>query len=382
MIPLFLSLAMLNADVQAESVALVEAGLKRGDYPGASFVAREGDEEIAFVARGWADLAEQRPILRSTVYQAMSMTKPIVVAAAMRLVERRLLDLDAPVSRYLPSFATMRVQDGDARRTSRPPTVRELMTHTSGIHPDNPAGLSDEQKRAMTLADYTELIAREPLTSEPGTRVRYSGTGTTVLGRVVEVLCGKELERALFDEVFLPLGMDDTSFFFRPEWRGRLAQVVFREEGKWMPLDENPERPGARLANPAGGLYSTADDMADFVEAFACSGTFRGLRWLKPETVAEILRIQVKPEVAGQDGTTRWGLGFNLHVAPSPIAGVVGHEGAFGTSFWFHPPTGRSGVVMTQHMGRPATIRNELAQLLARMAASPVSRPAANRESY
>ncbi len=382
MIPFLLAIAMTTPDVQEEATILVESGLTRNDYPGAAFLARQGDEEIVFVARGWADLAKQRPILRNTVYQAMSMTKPIVVAAAMRLVERGLLDLDAPISRYLPSFATMSVLEGDARGTSRPPTVRELMTHTSGIHPDNPGGLSDEQKRSMTLAEYTELIAREPLAAQPGTRVRYSGTGTTVLGRIVEVVAGKDLERALYDEVFLPLGMDETSFFFRPEWRGRLAQPVYREEGKWVALGENPERPGARLANPAGGLYSTADDMADFVEAFAGGGTFRGMRWLKRETVAEMVRVQVKPEVLGQEGASRWGLGFNIHVAPSPIAGVVGHEGAFGTSFWFHPQLGRSGVLMTQHMGRPAAIRNELAQLLARMPASPVSGTRVNRESH
>ncbi|MCW5941269.1 MAG: beta-lactamase family protein [Fimbriimonadaceae bacterium] len=333
--------------------------------PSASFVASEKGRTMAFVASGLADREAKVPVTRDTVFQIMSMTKPVTAAAVMILVDEGKVSLGATVDRYLPEFARPSVKSGDGVKPSpRAPTIAELLTHTSGMDPDNPPGVSDEDKRRMTLGAYTALIARMPLNTEPGARVRYSGTGYTVLGRLVEVVAKEPFERFVNRRLFEPLGMKRTWFFLPTAQRPRLARMYVEPEAGWKELGEDPFRNGAKLPNPAGGLYSTAEDMARFMSLFANGGKAGRRVVLKPESVRRMTTPQLRPGLPGSESGSDWALGMVVYKGDRPLAGSFGHTGAFGTAMWADPKSSRVGVFMTQCFGPTVAIREDLARLL------------------
>lgn len=335
--------------------------------PAAAFLAMEKGRVVAFVASGHANRESKTPLRRETVYQVMSMTKPITAAAVMCLVDDGRLRLDATLDRYLPEFGRLRLRSGTATEPApRAPTIAELLTHTSGMNPDNPPGVSDEDKRRQTLADYTALIAKMPLDAAPGTRVRYSGTAYTVLGRLVEVVAKTPFERFVQRRLFDPLGMRHTWFFLPTAERANLARMYVEPEAGWKELNEDPFRAGAKLPNPAGGLYATAEDMARFMAVFVSGGKAGRRTVLRPDSVRRMTTPQLKPGLLGSETGSDWALGMVVYKGDRALAGCFGHTGAFGTAMWADPKTGRVGVFMTQCFGPTVAIRESLARLLRR----------------
>ena len=295
------------------------------------------------------------------VFRLASITKPLVSAAAMRLVEHGVLALDRPVTDWLPDFRP-RLPDG----TAPPITIDQLLTHTAGLsyrfgEPTGSAyhrlNISDGlDQPGLSLAENLGRLAQAPLACPPGTTWRYS-LAIDVLGAAMEKAAGAPLPDLVARLVTGPLGLTDTAF--RVTDRSRLAaayadgqpEPVLMTDGMAVPLwDGATIFAPSRLLDPASypsggaGMAGTADDILAFLEAIRCGGA----PILKPETVAVMMRNHLRPGVEQKPG---WGFGYGWAVLTDPAAGetpqakgTVRWGGAYGHN-WFIDPVNELSVV-------------------------------------
>lgn len=352
--------------------AFVDSGQVSGIY---AVIARHGQirYERTF---GRMDVARGTPMRRDAIFRIYSMTKPVIAVGVLRLVDQGLVGLDDPVSKYIPSFAEIKVFAGgtaDApilRAPDSPVTVRQLLNHTSGLAYGLTTGPVDTiftraklYDAGRTLEAFTDSLARIPLLFLPGTQWSY-GSGLDVAGRVIEVASGQTLDRFLDEQLFRPLGMRDTGFRIRPETRNRLATVYATgPDGTLRPVGGDGLmamfEPEARFFWGSGGLLSTPDDMLRFTQMLLDGGVFGGTRILRTETVAQMTRNTVPPELtpvssgALRDPTYGFGLGVAVKVdtaqatRPGP-AGIFRWSGYLGTYFWVDPENDLVAMVWTQ----------------------------------
>lgn len=376
-ISLFLAAALLCAAPPAsksgldpERLARIPARMKafveKGEIPGCvTLIGRRG--QIAQIeAVGWADTEEKKPMRADTIFQIMSMTKPVTGVAVMMLVEEGKLSVNDPVEKYLPEFKGQKVVDRASawqqslRAPLRPITVRDLMTHTSGMSGPHGALRDLYQKMDLTLADAVRAFAKEPLEFEPGSRWMYSNTGIATLGRLVEVASDTPFEQFLATRIFTPLGMKD-SFIFPPEdKKARIATVYVMRDGKLTPAgnpalggDSRKYRHGAKYSAPEFGLYSTAADLFAFYQMMLNNGTYNGKRLLSKAAVDIMTMSHTGDLKAGHLPGT--GFGLTWEVVKDPIGlvtflspGAFGHGGAFGTHGWIDRQKDLIGVFMVQ----------------------------------
>ena len=350
--------AAVDARFAQAHAALAEATAP-GRHAGAVLLVVRADRVLDWRASGHRDAARTQPLRRDDIFRIQSMTKPIASVAAMILVEEGRLRLDDPVERYLPAFADIRVVAGGSadaprlRTPSRPPTVRDLLTHTAGF----PAGLAGDdtaaelQRRvdphgAADLATFAARLATAPLAADPGTRFGYDGVATEVLSRVVEVASGERFSAFVSGRILVPLRMIDTGFEVSQDQRARIAELTTADaDGRVVAAGRDAAPPpGARMRawdSGAGGLYSTAADYARFCRMLLAGGTLDGATLLRPDTVDSMLRDQLRdldPARARPGTGEGFGLGFGVVVDPaqrggaSP-AGVAGWTGAMSTAF-------------------------------------------------
>jgi CubicO group peptidase (beta-lactamase class C family) len=302
------------------------------------------------------------PVSNETIFRVFSMTKPIVSVTAMTLVEEGKLDLDAPVSKYLPEYANLVVfqPDGSSVPATRPMLVRNLMSHTSGliygfIQPTAPIAkvwaAGGEYRNDLTAREYARLLAKLPLKAEPGTAWNYSHS-TDVLGAVVEVAGGKPLDVLVRERVTGPLGMTDTAFWQPEAKRARFAEAV-TDGGGGVYYDYAKPTP---YLSGGGGLSSTTEDYLRFVLMLAGDGQYKGVRILKPETLAKMRVDQTTPDIrrAGlffPGPGMGFGLGFSLvtdDTKQRPGNGTFSWWGIAGTEFWVDPKNDVFMVFMVQ----------------------------------
>lgn len=315
----------------------------KGAISGAiTLVARHG-EIVAFDAVGYQDVENRKPMRRDTIVQVMSQTKSVTAVAAMMLVEEGKLDLQRSVESYLPEFKgqTVREKRSDGSESSHvpvhPPTVWQLLSHTSGLPfvPDKELSNLD-YTLDVTLEEAVRIYGREPLVSEPGTKYLYSNMGIATVGRIIEVVSGEEYTRFVRSRILAPLGMED-SFFFPPEdKKSRIAMVYTHEGGKLVLAREKAQggdpakyRAGAKYPGPELGLYSTASDLLRFYQMLANGGVYGGRRYLSKQTI-RLMTQDLTPEHSG------YGLGLSIKNGPLSLfslvsPGTFGHGGAFGT---------------------------------------------------
>lgn len=359
-------------EIDAALQAFVDSGRVSGIY---AVIARRGRTgyERTF---GWRDLQTGAPLRRDAVFRIYSMTKPVVAAGVLRLVDQGLVGLDDPVSKYIPAFASVKVFTGGSAdapllaEPASPVTVRQLLNHTSGIAYGLTTGpvdtiytraaLYDAQR---TLEEFTDELARIPLMFHPGTAWGYSA-GLDVAGRVIEVASGMTLDRFLDRELFQPLGMHDTGFRIRPDMHGRLATVYVRgDDGALRPIGEDRLmamfEPDARFLWGSGGLLSTPDDFLRFAHMLLNAGALGETRILRPETVSQMLHNTLPPELLPVpfrglgDATYGYGLGVAVRVdtagaaRPGPV-GIARWSGYLGTYFWIDPVNELIAMVWTQ----------------------------------
>jgi CubicO group peptidase (beta-lactamase class C family) len=341
--------AGLKADVAAGKIA--------GAY---LMIGRHG--KVAFQEGfGVQGPGQTTPMSEETIFRVFSMTKPIVSVTAMTLVEEGKLDLDAPVSKYLPEYANLRVwqADGTSVPAAKPMLVRNLMSHTSGliygfIQPTTPISQAwaagGENRNDLTAREYAKVIAKLPLRSEPGTAWYYSRS-TDVLGAVVEVAGGKPLDVLVRERVTGPLGMTDTAFFQPEARRARFAEpakgdaTVYYDYAKPTPM-----------LSAGGGLSSTAEDYLRFVLMLEGGGQYKGVRILKTATLQRMRQDETTPEMrkAGlffPGAGMGFGLGFSLvedDKVQRPGDGTFSWWGIAGTEFWVDPKNDVFMVFMVQ----------------------------------
>ncbi|TQM15488.1 serine hydrolase domain-containing protein [Pseudonocardia kunmingensis] len=362
-------------------------------------VARRG--RVALLEHhGLADVEAQRPVTDDTLWRIYSMTKPITSVAALMLYERGAFELTDPVSRFIPEFADVRVYAaGSAANPSTVPAVEpvriwHLLTHTAGLtYGWHHAHAVDEvyrskgfefgAPRGMDLEAACATWAGLPLLFQPGSEWNYS-VATDVLGRVVEVASGKPFDAFLADEVFAPLGMDDTAFWVGPDDLERLAALyVLNPAGGLL---RNAAMGDAATREPTflsggGGLVSTAADYHRFTQMLARGGELDGARLLGPHTVAYMTRNHL-PGGADLDTFGRplhaesafrgVGFGLGVSVVTDAAAGkAVTHDGEFAwgglasTAFYVDPVAEVTAMFFTQLMPSSAyPIRPQLRSLV------------------
>lgn len=351
-------------------LAVASAGLKAdvadGKIAGAYLlVGRHGKVayEEGFGVQG---PGQKTPVSNETIFRVFSMTKPIVSVTAMTLVEQGKLDLDAPVSKYLPEYANLAVwqADGTTKPATRPMLVRDLMSHTSGliygfIQPTTPLAQvwakGGENRTDLTAREYAKVVAKLPLRSEPGTAWFYSRS-TDVLGAVVEVAGGKPLDVLVKERVTGPLGMTDTAFWQPEAKRPRFAEAL--KAGGVPGIGDiyyDYAKPTPFLT-AGGGISSTTEDYLRFVLMLEGDGQYKGVRILKPETLAKMRVDQTTPEIrrAGlffPGPGMGFGLGFSLvtdDTKQRPGNGTFSWWGIAGTEFWVDPKNDVFMVFMVQ----------------------------------
>lgn len=350
----------------AEAVAAV---VSRDGYLGAVAYAVQRGQPVVTLTAGWRDLARRDPMRPDAIFRLYSMTKPMVSAVAMRLVEQGRLELEAPVSRWLPVYAALQVQEADGRLRApvRPLTVRHLLTHQGGFAVDaaSPQAVRAQLDRAQPwaasdLAGYAARVAQVPLAADPGTRHAYDGVHTEVLSRVLEVASGLPMAALLDQQLVQPLALRDTGFDVPEARRTRVVDLTVRRRGGTdadtpAPLaiagTRSAREPGAPLnayASGAGGLYGTAADFGRFCTALAAGP------WLDDRSRAELFTNQLPGPLPGRPGE---GYGFGGAVGlggpddpPPARAGLYGWTGAASTYFVLDVPRQRCMMLLMQHL--------------------------------
>lgn len=345
---------------------------KRHIAGGIVVIARHG--KIVFhEPYGLMDLEEERPVQRDTIFRIYSMSKALTSAAALILLDEGKLDLQAPVSKYLPEFADLQViDDGKRRPAERVISVKDLFLHTSGITYGAAGGNETEKLfEALDVLDMqsslevmTTKLSQIPLAFDPGEDWVY-GASIDVLGRVVEVASGLPLDKFLQQRLLTPLGMTDTAFFVPAEKQPRFAvNYYWGEKGKLI-LRDAPDRSRylskPELLSGGGGLVGTASDYMRFLLMVQASGQWQGKRILSAEAV-ELMTTNQLPESAGWVAVGEddrpcagFGLGFSVVVEPGdarPHArkNEYGWGGAASTHYWTSPEDDLIVVTMEQRM--------------------------------
>ncbi|MDB4899074.1 MAG: beta-lactamase [Gemmatimonadetes bacterium] len=315
---------------------------------------------------GWSDREGGRRMPPDAVFRIASQTKAITSTAILMLVEEGKITLTDPVSRFIPTFATTSVASRtDTGRTvvraKRAITIKDLLTHTSGISYGtdaavaarySPVGLGPAAGFGWYTADKDEPICRTmerlgslPFVSQPGEAWVY-GYSTDVLGCVVERASGIPLDEFVRTRITAPLGMNDTWFFLPPAQRARLATVYASDTvGHYFRAPDGPRGQGdyvtgARRSFSGGaGLLSTGHDYARFLEMLLEGGTLDGVRILSPKTVAVMTSNQIGG-VYGQEGLG-FGLGFQIVERTGALGlasvGSFGWGGAYGSTYLVDP---------------------------------------------
>ena len=324
----------------------------RGTISGAVTLLWQGGEIVHRSETGWRDIALALPMTGDTIFRIASMTKPVTSVAALMLVEEGKLALDDPIARWMPEFAAMRVlrdPEGPLDATepaARPVTVRDLLTHRSGIAYGFSAAGPIAEAYEAALGDITRVhlkpdawlarLAALPLLHQPGSRMHY-GHSSEVLGYLIERVSGTGFFPFLRTRILDPLGMHDTAFHVPEPERHRLATLYRSQGGALRPVDIGiPAAPPIFCAG-GGMLVSTADDYLRFARMLLDHGRLDGIRILRRETVAMMRANQLTPAqrkipFLGRPYWSGMGFGLGLGIVTDPVRHAwmgPGNPGAF-----------------------------------------------------
>jgi CubicO group peptidase (beta-lactamase class C family) len=388
--------AVLAAAASPESVGFDSQRLRRlDDYMAkvvadgrvagmTTLVARHG-KVVEFKTYGERRSSNHAPMSPDTIVRVYSMSKPITGVGMMILFEEGKWRLDDPVTRYVPEFKTLKVMtgtDGNGRPIledmKRPPTMREIMSHTAGfgygLEDKHPVDKLYREKRVLGANGLNDMIQRTatiPLVYQPGTSWRYS-SAVDIQGAIIERITGQKLGDFLRERVFKPLKMNDTAFWVTSDKASRLAAVYAADDaGKIheattifdQPLQTFLEPPS--MESGGGGLVSTTMDYARFCQMLLNKGELDGVRVLSPASV-ELMGTNVIPKnvLVSSNGTTAArfneavGFGLDFMVVNDPRAagtlegkGTMSWGGAAGTWFWVDPTNDMFMVGMIQRLG-------------------------------
>jgi CubicO group peptidase (beta-lactamase class C family) len=376
--------------MSSERLARIKDAVRRqieaGAVPGVvTLVARRG-KIVHFEPHGLNDVEAKKAMPKDAIFRLASMSKPITATAVMMMIEEGKVRLSDPVSRFIPEFKQAMVAvpkagaapaagaaGGRGGRGGPPPevdvvaarpiTIRDLLTHTSGLMTGGPgqqtAGAKAQRDPTDTLATYIPRLGAVALDYQPGTLWRYSGlAGFDVLSRVVEVASGMPFDRFLQQRLFDPLGMKDTGFTITPQRTPRMAIMYRRAQGGGF--ERLPDQNGLSSATyfaGSGGLITTAEDYLQFAQMLVNGGELNGKRYLGTKTVELMSSNHTGDLVNGQFGRPARGMGFGLgvQVVEDPVAadlrqskGTWGWAGAYGTNINIDPQEKLVTIIMMQ----------------------------------
>lgn len=383
--------SLLSLDALQTLHQTISARVEYAEFPGAvTLVARVAgagagpSEQVDVGVFGRKAFGSGDPMRRDTPFRITSMTKPIVAAAVLALVDAGRLELDAPVDPLLPELADRRVLkrlDGPLDETvpaERAITVRDLLTFRLGfgmngvppeINPPYPINVAaDERELALgppeprtplTPDEWMQRFGELPLMDQPGTRWRYN-VGSLVQGVLLARAAKAPLDDVVRELILDPLGMTNTGFSV-PEAQARALPAYYATDFTTGKTTAQPADPWQTWAAPAvfpsgaAGLVSTVDDYYAFARMLLNRGVHRGRRVLSAESVTAMTTNQLPPEqVAGAgfplDGAG-WGMGMSVAVAAEeafPVPGRYGWNGGWGTSWFNDPRRGLCAIFLSQ----------------------------------
>lgn len=355
--------------------SVLQAAVDAGDVPCVVAMAADANGPIYEGAAGPRAGGSSDPVTPDTLFRIASMTKMVATVAALQLVERGKLDLDAPVDQYLPEFADLQVLEGfdGATPRLRPPatraTVHHLVTHTSGLaywfFNADIVRWEEATGTPNVLSGSKEIFAA-PLVADPGMRYEY-GINADWLGRVVEAVSGQSLDDYLAEHILGPLGMTATTFLMTEQQRASSVPIHLRgETGEWEASPDVDWSQEPEWWAGGHGLHSTPREYLRFQRMLLGGGTLDGAQILEPATVDRAFTNQIgeldfPPEIRSADpGSTadfnagpgfKWGLGLLLNSEQQPgmrAAGSGAWAGLFNTHFWVDRESGVTGAIYTQ----------------------------------
>jgi CubicO group peptidase (beta-lactamase class C family) len=375
----------LSSDRLQRVGELVRRHLTAGDFSGAvTLVARNG-RVVHHEAYGLMDLETKKPMVKDGIFRIMSMTKPIIGVSTLMMMEEGKVRLQDPISKFIPEWKSMTVAvpmpaDANGRGAApaagatagrgrgvqeapryytvpaeREVTVRDLLTHTGGLVS---GPISSYAARAVaatpkeTLADVIPRLGRVPLEFQPGTRWAYSATAAfDTLSRIVEITSGMPIDRFVKQRILDPLQMKETTYI-PPNGNPRLVKLYSKTAEGLKPVQDPAFMNGVYFSG-GGGLFSTAEDYAQFAMMLAFGGELNGHRLLSPRLVELMGSVFAPDTLPGRPKGESYGL--SVRVVTDPVArnsflseGSFGWSGAYGTHFWVDRKEKLIAIAMTQ----------------------------------
>ncbi len=357
--------------------AALQPFVDRQQLAGAVVLVAAPGRVLSLEAVGYADVAAKVAMKTDALFWIASMSKPITATALMMLVDEGKVRLDDRVEQYLPEFqgqmlVTERRRDGLVlQKPPHPITIREVLSHTSGLVGRSPL---EHQLDMLPLKIGTITYGLSPLQFAPGTRYEYCNSGINTAGRIVEVVAGVPFEEFLQKRLFDPLGMKDTTFWPDEGQLGRLAKS-YRPGPDKKGLEEIPVTQltypltdrTKRHPYPAGGLFSTAADLARFCQMIANGGSLDGKRYVSESAVREMTSTQTAKLLNKGKGENGYGLGwltsrYSRGSDGPVIPGACGHGGAYATNMSIDPERRLITVYLVQHAGFPGVDGGKIEQ--------------------
>jgi CubicO group peptidase (beta-lactamase class C family) len=342
----------INGTPGRKIVEALQPFVDHGTLAGAVTLVADKDKVLSLDTVGYADISTHSPMHPDSLFWIASQSKPITATALMMLVDEGKVNLDDPVEKYLPEFRNqwLAVEQDQSHMLLKKPkhaiTVRNILSHTSGL----PFASSVENPTLdmLPLREAVLSYAMSPLQFEPGSKYQYANAGINTAGRIIEVVSGMPYEEFLKKRLFEPLGMKDTTFHPDSRQIARLAKS-YKPNATNNGLDETtvtqlkyPLNDPHRQPMPAGGLFSTANDLARFCQMILNGGTYQGKRYISEGSVRQMTSKQT-----GDSVPEGYGLGW------STGGGSFGHGGAYSTNMVIDSRRGLIMIFLVQHAGFP-----------------------------
>jgi CubicO group peptidase (beta-lactamase class C family) len=323
--------------------------VERREIAGAVTLVATKNRILSLQAVGFQDLAAEKKMRTDALFWIASESKPITATAVMMLVDEGKLSLDDPVEKFLPEFkGQMVVAERDdqqmlLKKPVHPMTLRNVLSHMSGLRFSSP--MERPTLDRLSIEDAVRSHALLPLQWEPESKYQYSNAGINTAARILEVVSGERYEDFLQKRLFDPLGLKDTTFWPGESQVDRLAKG-YKPNAAKDGLEETrigqltyPLTDRHRQPMPAGGLFSTAADVARFCQMILAGGEWGGRRYLSEKSVAEMTTRQTPASIKES-----YGLGWST-------GETFGHGGAWATGLTIDPKRGLILVYMVQHTG-------------------------------
>lgn len=351
-----INLSILNENLEKR----IQNDVDTNHILGASVLVRQEGELLVEKSWGYADVAKTKALSERDLFRIASMTKPVTGVAAMILVDRGLLDVDDKIEKYLPEFSNLRKgtidENGEIKvvgKLENPPTVKHILTHTTLIDygelfKAQYKNYTDDIKADLHKAVdfYSSLVVEK----EPGVMNSYSGTvAFDVLAVIIEKITGRDYSEFLKNEIFVPLGMDDTTFTPSASQRERMVQMHDLKDGQSVPgkTYEGCVFENVPTSHPLGGagLVSSVRDYDRFASMLVNGGILDGKRILS-ENAVKLMATPPYPQL--KNSSNRWGLSVRVIDTEDKIlpVGCFGWSGAYGTHFWVDPVNKITAVYM------------------------------------